>query len=74
MIPTAFYLLFFAVSAFSISRHYSGKADIGFISSAFEDQIYTITRKIKVLALQINRLSEARDRLLPKLMSGEVEV
>ena len=44
------------------------------IQSAFEDQIYTITRKIKVLALQINRLSEARDRLLPKLMSGEVEV
>ena len=44
------------------------------IQSAFEDQIYTITRKIKVLALQINRLSEARDRLLPKLMSGKVEV
>ena len=44
------------------------------IQSAFEDQIYTITRKIKVLALQINRLSEARDRLLPKLISGDVEV
>ena len=42
--------------------------------SAFEEQIYIITRKIKTLALQINRLSEARDRLLPKLMSGEVEV
>ena len=44
------------------------------IQSTFEGQIYTITRKIKALALQINRLSEARDRLLPKLMSGEVEV
>ena len=44
------------------------------IQSDFEDQIYTITRKIKALALQINGLSEARDRLLPKLMSGEVEV
>lgn len=42
--------------------------------SAFENQIYIITRKIKTVALQINRLSEARDRLLPKLMSGEVEV
>lgn len=42
--------------------------------SAFEEQIYIITRKIKILALQTNRLSEARDRLLPKLMSGEVEV
>ena len=44
------------------------------IQSTFEGQIYTITRKIKALALQINTLSEARDRLLPKLMSGEVEV
>ena len=44
------------------------------IQSTFEEQIYAITRKIKVLALQINWLSEARDRLLPKLMSGEVEV
>lgn len=44
------------------------------IQSTFEEQIYAITRKIKVLALQINWLSEARDRLLPKLMSGEVEM
>lgn len=44
------------------------------IQNTFENQIYTITRKIKCLALQIKRLSEARDRLLPKLMSGEVEV
>ncbi len=30
--------------------------------------------KIKTLQQQIDRLSEARDRLLPKLMSGEMEV
>lgn len=44
------------------------------IQNTFENEIYTITRKIKCLALQIKRLSEARDRLLPKLMSGELEV
>ena len=44
------------------------------IHSTFEDQIYAITRKIKALALQINGLSEARDRLLPKVMSGDMEV
>lgn len=31
-------------------------------------------RKIEVLKEQINTLSEARDRLLPKLMSGEIAV
>lgn len=41
--------------------------------STFENQVHAITRKIKIVALQINRLSEARNRLLPKLMSGEVE-
>lgn len=44
------------------------------IQNTFENQIYTITRKIKCLALQIKRLSEASDRLLPRLMNGEVEV
>lgn len=44
------------------------------IQNTFENEIYTITRKIKCLALQIKRLSEARDRLLPKLVSGELEV
>lgn len=39
------------------------------IQNTFENQIYTITRKIKCLALQMKGLSEARDRLLPKLMS-----
>lgn len=40
----------------------------------FEAIIHKITRKIKALALQIHNLQEARDRLLPKLMSGEIEL
>lgn len=36
--------------------------------------IWNMTRHIKVLAMQTHFLSEARDRLLPKLMSGELEV
>ena len=31
-------------------------------------------RKIEVLKQQINDAKEARDRLLPKLMNGEIEV
>lgn len=42
------------------------------------NQFHLITeplfRKIDTLHLQINILTEARDRLLPKLMSGELEV
>ena len=44
------------------------------IQNIFENQIYTITRRIKDLALQINYLTEARDRLLPKLMRDKIEV
>ncbi len=44
------------------------------IQQSFEKQIWTITRNIKCLALQNRKLVEARDRLLPKLMSGEIEV
>ena len=44
------------------------------VQKLFENQIYIITRNIKALALQSRILAEARDRLLPKLMSEEVEV
>ena len=44
------------------------------ILNQFEQYVWTITRKIKMLALQNRALSEARDRLLPKLMNGEIEV
>lgn len=40
----------------------------------FEKSIWNITRKVKGLASQNRLLVEARDRLLPKLMSGEIEV
>ena len=44
------------------------------IRRKFEDYIWSITRLTKNLALYNRILSEARDRLLPKLMSGELEV
>lgn len=44
------------------------------VQSKFEKVIDCIARQIKVLAIQNRKLSEARDRLLPKLMSGELEV
>lgn len=40
----------------------------------FETNVALITDRIKALALQNRGLAEARDRLLPKLMSGEMEV
>lgn len=40
----------------------------------FGKKISLITQKLKCLSFQIRNLTEARDRLLPKLMSGEIEV
>lgn len=40
----------------------------------FCDLVSSYFEKIKVLQKQIEILSQARDRLLPKLMSGEIEV
>ena len=39
----------------------------------FEQEILVITNKISTLAFQCRSLREARDRMLPKLMGGEVE-
>ena len=44
------------------------------IQTGFEGFIKSITRKVSALANQNKHLAEARDRLLPKLMSGEIEV
>lgn len=44
------------------------------IMRCFNNRVEQITRKIKALALQNRLLAEARDRLLPKLMNGEIEV
>ena len=41
---------------------------------AFNNVANNIDEKIAVLDSQISLLSQARDRLLPKLMSGELEV
>ena len=40
----------------------------------FEQEILVITNKISALAFQCRSLREARDRMLPKLMGGEVKV
>lgn len=40
----------------------------------FEDRIGSLAGKVRSLALQDHLLSEARDRLLPKLMSGEITI
>lgn len=40
----------------------------------FEQEILVITNRISALAFQCRSLREARDRMLPKLMGGEVEV
>lgn len=40
----------------------------------FNDVAISIDKKIEYLDMQIGLLTEARDRLLPKLMSGEIEV
>ena len=44
------------------------------IISKFENIVGNIRNQILVLYSQIEELTEARDRLLPKLMSGEIEV
>ena len=40
----------------------------------FGKEIYKITEALQNFSSQIRHLTEARDRLLPKLMSGEIEV
>jgi type I restriction enzyme S subunit len=44
------------------------------IMGEYEKYSDTIRRQILVLSHKIILLTEARDRLLPKLMSGEIEV
>ena len=42
--------------------------------SIFDSKVKSIYKKIYYLSSQIRLLTEARDRLLPKLMSGEIDV
>ncbi len=45
-----------------------------FISNEFNSIVEPIREKIRILRTQINNLRQTRDLLLPKLVSGEVEV
>ena len=44
------------------------------IAKYFEKLVQPIFENVQVLRYQINNAKQARDRLLPKLMSGELEV
>lgn len=44
------------------------------VRKSFNDVITSIFNKIDILEKHINKLTEARDRLLPKLKNGEIEV
>ena len=44
------------------------------LATIFGEQISLTTKRLKKLSAQIRLLTEARDRLLPKLMSGEIAV
>ena len=44
------------------------------VRELFENNIDRYYHQIKVLSTQLRLLTEARDRLLPKLMSGEITV
>lgn len=44
------------------------------ILEVFNKQIWPVVRQMEMLTKSIVKLREARDRLLPKLMSGEIEV
>lgn len=55
-------------------REYSVLIPDDAILQSFNENIISITTKIKILAMENRRLAEARDRLLPKLMNGEIEI
>lgn len=44
------------------------------IEKVFSDKLEIYQRKIEVLQKQIDGAKNARDRLLPKLMNGEIEI
>ena len=44
------------------------------IHQMFEERVKLITQRIKTLAIENRQLVEARDRLLPKLMNGDIAI
>ena len=45
-----------------------------YVLNEFTKQIYPMIHQMEILTKMIEKLREVRDRLLPKLMSGEIEV
>ena len=44
------------------------------VMDVFTNLVYPIIRRVQLLRQETTRITEARDRLLPKLMSGDIEV
>lgn len=44
------------------------------VSKRFQRKAHSLLERTRIIAKQIRLLTEARDRLLPKLMSGEIEI
>ena len=58
----------------SVFRNFDIVCPSEIILLQFQDKAFLILKKEKTLSLQLRLLTEARDRLLPKLMSGEITV
>ena len=58
----------------SVFRHFDIVCPSEIILLQFQDKASLVLKKEKTLSLQLRLLTEARDRLLPKLMSGEITV
>ena len=58
----------------SVFRNFDIICPTNSIANLFQANVEKIIENVKNLSLQIRHLTESRDRLLPKLMSGELEV
>ena len=58
----------------SVFRNFDIVCPSEIILLQFQDKASLVLKKEKTLSLQLRLLAEARDRLLPKLMSGEITV
>ena len=58
----------------SVFRNFDIVCPSEIILLQFQDKASLVLKKEKTLSLQLRLLTEARDRLLPKLMSGEITV
>lgn len=44
------------------------------IRSAFDERVYPLIRQVRLIKKQNSQLTRARDLLLPKLMSGQLDI